>query len=87
MNFRDVKETLKAEARKLRTRVKIALLIALPFAAEIKSTVAANLPALQPYLPENIYKFMGGAVVVASIVLSFATTHRLLKAGNESDNA
>jgi hypothetical protein len=87
MKISDIKEAVKAEARKVLTQAKLALLIALPFAADIKAAVAQQLPALQPYLPDNIYKAMGAAVVITSIVLSVASTHRLLKASNESDNA
>jgi hypothetical protein len=87
VKLNDLKAAVKAELRKALTWIKVGLLAALPFASDIKAVVAQNLPALQPYLPENIYKFMGAAVVITSMVLSLASTRRLLKAANESDNA
>jgi hypothetical protein len=87
MNLRNFKDAVKAEAKKALTWVKVTLLAALPFAAEIKGAVAAQLPALREYLPDNIYKAMGAAVVITSIVLSVAVRYRLLKASNEAGNA
>ena len=87
MKFSNLKAAFWAEVRKLRTAASAALLVALPYAGEIKKLVGDNLPSLQPYLPENVYKFMGGAVVVTGMVLSFIATHRAVKAANESDNA
>jgi cbb3-type cytochrome oxidase subunit 1 len=87
MNFQHLKAAAIVEVRKWRTSISAALLLALPYAPEIKKVVADNLPSLQPYLPENIYKFMGGAVVVAGMVLSIINTYRLVKAANESGNA
>jgi hypothetical protein len=82
-----LKAAAAIELRKLRTKACAVLLIALPWASDIKALVATNLPALQPYLPENVYKFMGAAVVIAGMVLSLIATHRAVKAANESDNA
>lgn len=87
MNLQNLKAAVRIEARKWRIRICAVLLGALPWAADIKAAVSANLPALQPYLPENIYKFMGAAVVITGMVLSLMATHRLVKASNESDNA
>lgn len=80
MTLQYLKDVARAELRKLSSWAGTALLIALPWADEIKKTVADNLPALQPYLPENVYKFMGGAVVVAGMVLSIVASHRAIKA-------
>lgn len=87
MSLQHLKTTAAIWLRQKRTAIGAALLMALPYAADIKQLVGANLPALQPYLPENIYKAMGAAVVVTGMVLSFIGTHRLVKAANESDNA
>lgn len=87
MNLQNLKAAAKVWARRWRTRIGAALLLALPYAADIKKLFADNLTALQPYLPENIFKAMGFAVVVAGMVLSFIDTHGLVKAANESDNA
>lgn len=72
----NLKRTLCAEARKLTTWINAALLAALPFADEIMSALSANLPGLAPYLPENIYKSMGAAVVVVGILRSAFISHK-----------
>lgn len=45
-----------------------ALLIAYPFADSIISGVRDNLPALEPYLPANIFRAVGLALVIYNIV-------------------
>lgn len=80
MNLQHLKDVARAEARKLGLWIKVALLGALPYARDIQQGLAERLPELQPYLPENIYKTMGGAVVAAGIVLSLWRSHQLLKA-------
>jgi hypothetical protein len=84
MTIQEIKDTIRAEVRKLTTWGKVALLAALPFASDIKDTLTQQLPALQPYVPENIYKFMGGAVVVLGIILSLVASHRAVKAANDA---
>jgi hypothetical protein len=84
MNLKSLKAAVGIELKKWRTYTATALLAALPFAAEIKAAIADNLPALQPYLPENVYKFMGGAVVVAGIILRLAISFRAVKAANDA---
>jgi hypothetical protein len=46
------------------------LLAAFPFTDQIIQAVADNLPALAPYLPPNVYKVVGFAVVVFNLVRS-----------------
>ena len=46
------------------------LLAAFPFTDQIISAVNDNLPALAPYLPPNVYKVVGFAVVVFNLVRS-----------------
>lgn len=48
--------------------VNAALLAAFPFADQIMLTLNDALPELAPYLPANVYKWVGLAVVLANIV-------------------
>ena len=44
------------------------LLIAYPFADQIISGVRDNLPSLEPYLPANMFRAVGLALVIYNIV-------------------
>ena len=46
------------------------LLAAFPFADQIVQAISDNLPALAQYLPPNVYKVVGFAVVVFNLVRS-----------------
>lgn len=52
-----------------------------PFTDQIMQAVNDYLPSLAPYLPENVYKWVGFAVVVANIVRA---AHRARKAQTRS---
>jgi hypothetical protein len=78
------KAAILSDLKRWRTWLNMLLLAALPWAAEIKQLLADNLTALQPYLPENVYKFMGGAVVVTGMILSLVASHRAVKAANDA---
>jgi len=80
MTLQHLQDVLRVEARKLTTWAKVALLSALPWTKEIVDALKEHLPELQPYLPENIYKAMGGAVMVAALVLGIWRSHQLVKA-------
>jgi hypothetical protein len=54
--------------RAIAARINLILLAAFPFAEQIMSVIAANLPAAAAYLPANVYKWVGFAVVVFNIV-------------------
>jgi hypothetical protein len=84
MTLKNLKTAIQIELRTWRAKVGALLLIALPYGNEIKRTLAEELPALQPYIPENIYKFMGGALVVAGIALRLVVTFRAVKAANDA---
>jgi hypothetical protein len=84
MSLKNLKTAAWAELKKWRTYVSIVLLAALPWAKEIQSELTNSLPALQPYLPDNVYKFMGGAVVVAGMILRLAISFRAVKAANDT---
>jgi hypothetical protein len=44
------------------------LLAAFPFTDQIIQAIIDNLPALAPYLPANVYKWVGLAVVIYNVV-------------------
>lgn len=67
---------IRAELRKISTWIYAALLAALPYADDIMLAVAEHLPALHPYMPENVYKAMGAAVVAANILRSVYISHK-----------
>lgn len=56
------------------------LLAALPFTDQIIQGVNDNLPALAPYLPPNIYKYVGMAVVTFNMVRSMRHAHKVAQA-------
>jgi hypothetical protein len=56
------------------------LLAAFPFADQIVGAVADNLPALATYLPPNVYKAVGVAVVVFNLVRSAQRAHAAARA-------
>lgn len=76
MTLARLKAAVSAELKRAATWVSVALLAALPYADDIMMALAEHLPALQPYLPENIYKVMGALVVAANILRSVYTSHK-----------
>lgn len=68
--------TVRAELRKFSNLVWLALLGTLPYADDIMLALSEHLPALSPYLPENVYKFMGASVVAANILRSVYLSHK-----------
>lgn len=59
---------LKAWAQSATVWFNAALLAAFPFTDQIMGVITDNLPALAPFLPPNVYKVVGYAVVVFSMV-------------------
>lgn len=57
------------------------LLAAFPFTDQIIGAIADNLPALAPYLPANVYKWVGLAVVVYNIVHASRAASKKAKEG------
>jgi hypothetical protein len=84
MKLDNIVAAARAEARKAMTWARVGLLAALPFASDIHAALKNGLPDLQPYLPDNIYKFMGGAVVAGGIVLSFIASHRAVRVKDDA---
>jgi hypothetical protein len=54
--------------REVFKRFKILLLFAFPFADQITGAIASNLPIVSPFIPENIYKWVGPLVVLAAVL-------------------
>jgi hypothetical protein len=71
-----LKAAIRAELRKISTWANATLILMLPWADTIVATISSDLPMLQPYLPENAYKFMGGAVVVVNMLRSVWASHK-----------
>lgn len=57
------------------------LLAAFPFTDSIMQGVNDNLPSLAVYLPPNVYKAVGIAVVVFNLVRSAQRAHRAAQGG------
>lgn len=53
------------------------LLAAWPFAEQIVGGMREYMPELQPYLPADVFKWVGLAVVVLNIALRVRTTRAL----------
>jgi len=56
------------------------LLAAFPFADQIVQAISDNLPALAQYLPPNVYKVVGFAVVVFNLVRSAQRARKAVQA-------
>lgn len=63
------REKLRGGLKSATVIVNAAFLAILPF----YESAIVSLPELQPYLPENIYRKVGIAVVIINIVLRFRT--------------
>ena len=60
------------------------LLAAFPFADQIIQAINDNMPALAQYLPPNVYKAVGVAVVVFNLVRSAQRAHAAAKVKESS---
>lgn len=63
----NIKDRIAAARHSAGIWVNAALLAAFPFASDIMQGVNDYLPNLAPYLPANVYKWVGFAVVVMNI--------------------
>lgn len=70
---------LRAWAHLIGVWANAALLAAFPFTDQIMQAISDYLPSLAPYLPANVYKWVGLAVVVANIARSIQRTQRAAK--------
>lgn len=61
------------------------LLAAFPFTDQIMQGVSDYLPSLAPYLPPNVYKFVGLAVVVFNMVRAMQRAHQAMQAKGASN--
>jgi hypothetical protein len=64
----NIKDRISAWWRSAGDWFNAVLFVAFPFADQIMQGVNDYLPNLAPYLPANVYKWVGLAVVVANIV-------------------
>lgn len=71
-----VKDRLVAWLRSAGVWFNAILLAVFPFADEIMRAVNDNMPALSVYLPPNVYKAVGIAVVLFNLVRSAQRAHR-----------
>lgn len=55
--------------RAVMKRAKLLLLFLFPFADQIVAAIASNLPMLAPFIPDNIYKWVGPLVVLAAVLI------------------
>jgi hypothetical protein len=70
-----IKDRIVAALRSAGVWFNAALLVAFPFTAEIMQGVNDYLPSLAPYLPPNVYKAVGFAVVVFNMVQAMRRAH------------
>jgi hypothetical protein len=75
----NLKARLAAAATSLSLRIHLLLLLIVPYTDDILQGVNEHLPALAQYLPANIYKAVGVAVVVANIVHAARRAHQQAK--------
>lgn len=61
-------DQLRAARRSFTVWLNAALLAAYPFAEAIIATLRDNLPDLAPYLPANVFRAVGLALVIYNIV-------------------
>lgn len=61
-------EHLRTAWHSITVRLNAVLLIAYPFADSIIAAVRDNLPDLAPYLPANVFRAVGLALVIYNIV-------------------
>jgi hypothetical protein len=66
----------RAVVRALAASVSAALLATLPFIDEIVVALDRHLPMLAPYLPADVYRWIGLIVVVANIVRALRQVKR-----------
>ncbi|QJE03035.1 hypothetical protein HH212_26115 [Massilia forsythiae] len=63
-----MKDRIKAWRQSAGVWLNAMLLVAFPYTDQILQGVSDYLPSLAPYLPANVYKWVGLVVVVANVV-------------------
>lgn len=61
-------EHIRAAWRSFTVRLNAVLLIAYPFADSIIAALHDNLPDMAPYLPANVFRAVGLALVIYNVV-------------------
>jgi hypothetical protein len=75
-----IKDRINAALRSAGVWFNAALLSALPFTEQIVQGVNDYLPSFAPYLPTNVYKAVGCAVVTFNMVRSMQRAHQAAQA-------
>jgi len=73
--MKKLKDRALAWVRSAGVWLNTVLLIAFPFADQIVQAITDNMPAMAQYLPPNMYKAVGVAVVVFNLVRSAQRAH------------
>lgn len=63
-----MRNKLRGAARSITIWINGLFLAAWPFADQIMQGIRDNLPAIQPYVTESVYRYVGLAVVAFNIV-------------------
>lgn len=71
-----MKSRIQAWIRSAGVWLNALLLVAFPYTDQIVQAINDNLPGLAPYLPPNVYKGVGFAVVVFNLVRSAQRAHK-----------
>jgi len=72
-----IKKSIRGALRSVTMWVNAAALAILPFTDALVAGIAANLPALADYMPDNAFKALSGALIVFNIFQRTRTTKAL----------
>lgn len=77
MSFDSMRDTVRGAWRSVTIWFNAVLATLLVIVPEAASYAVANLPQLQPYIPENVYKLLMLVALVGNIALRFKTSRPL----------
>ncbi len=80
--MKTIKCTIRGAMRSVTIWVNGACLAIFPFADSLAAGIAANLPALADYMPDDAHKALSGALIVFNIVQRARTTQSLAAKGS-----
>lgn len=81
--FDCLRQKLRGAARSVTMWVNGILVVVFPFTEMILDAVRDQLPAMQPYLPSNIYQYVGIVVVIFNMYQRTQTTKSLAEKGQK----
>lgn len=70
-------EHIKTELRTLRGKLHLILLALFPFTDQILGLVNENLPSIAPYVPANVYKWVGLGLVLFNVGVAVAKMRKV----------